>query len=315
MSWLQRSLFRRMLVCCSVPALCGLVILGYIVVGTYESAARSAAEQELIRQGKSINVALNQSDAETYDSLLASMEQTLQKRITVYDLSGNIAAVSYADEVYTNKPLHPDALNNLHAGGVIRNGIVRNEEDQEVLSVIVPWGSEENLRGGLEIQMSADSLLNASQHIREQFVWSAILMFILAAFASSLLYWSISRPLKLIETTATAHLAWSTVDVRHGPVALAAPGRPVVVHHARGPVTEDAAEDVATLRERGVDVWVVGDELPGGRATIGVPGDLPEHLRPLVHAVRLQQLALATARARGVDPDQPPGLSKVTPTT
>jgi len=121
--------------------------------------------------------------------------------------------------------------------------------------------------------------------------------------------------LKLIETTATAHLAWSTVDVRHGPVALATPGRPVVLHHARGPVTEDAAEDAATLRERGVDVWVVGDELPGARATIPVPGDLPEHLRPLVHAVRLQQLALATARARGVDPDQPPGLSKVTPTT
>lgn len=120
--------------------------------------------------------------------------------------------------------------------------------------------------------------------------------------------------LKLIETTSTAHLAWSTVDVRHGPVALAVPGRPVVVHHARGPVTADAAEDVAALRARGVDAWVVGDPLPGARATIPVPGDLPERLRPLVHAVRLQQLALATARARGVDPDAPPGLSKVTPT-
>lgn len=121
--------------------------------------------------------------------------------------------------------------------------------------------------------------------------------------------------LKLIETTATAHLAWSTVDVRHGPLALATPDRPTVLHHAAGPVSGDAADVTATLRERGVAVWVIGDPLAGQSAHIPVPNALPEHLRPLVHAVRLQQLALATARARGVDPDAPAGLSKVTATT
>nr|WP_183341083.1 SIS domain-containing protein [Conexibacter arvalis] len=141
--------------------------------------------------------------------------------------------------------------------------------------------------------------------------------------------------LKLIETTGTAQLAWSTVDVRHGPMALATPQRPVLLQHAAGPVSADAAEIAAILAERGVPVHVVGDALPllSGRARSAgdgpgasdaappvasrtpVPGDLPEHLRPLVHAVRLQQLSLAVARARGIDPDQPVGLSKVTPTS
>lgn len=124
--------------------------------------------------------------------------------------------------------------------------------------------------------------------------------------------------LKLIETTGTAQLAWSTVDVRHGPLALVRPDRPVVLQHARGPVSDDAREVVALLVERGVPVHVVGDRLEGEGSGAGlnvpVPGDLPEHLRPLVHAVRLQQLSLAVARARGVDPDHPAGLSKVTAT-
>jgi glucosamine--fructose-6-phosphate aminotransferase (isomerizing) len=120
--------------------------------------------------------------------------------------------------------------------------------------------------------------------------------------------------LKLIETTATAHLAWSTVDVRHGPIALATAGHPVLVQHAAGPVSEDAASLVRLLRAAGAPAWVVGEPLDGAAGVVPVPGDLPEHLRPVAHAVRLQQIALGSARARGVDPDHPAGLSKVTAT-
>jgi glucosamine--fructose-6-phosphate aminotransferase (isomerizing) len=45
-----------------------------------------------------------------------------------------------------------------------------------------------------------------------------------------------------------------------------------------------------------------------------VPEAPHEALAPLVAVVRAQQLAREVALARGLDPDAPPGLAKVTPT-
>ena len=49
-------------------------------------------------------------------------------------------------------------------------------------------------------------------------------------------------------------------------------------------------------------------------AALPYPAGLPEPLAAIVAAVRAQQVALALARLRGLDPDAPRGLSKVTPT-
>jgi glucosamine--fructose-6-phosphate aminotransferase (isomerizing) len=59
-----------------------------------------------------------------------------------------------------------------------------------------------------------------------------------------------------------------------------------------------------------VDTVLVGDSAD---AQIGLPpGD--EALAAVPAIVRGQQLALATARRRGIDPDAPFGLSKITAT-
>ena len=53
---------------------------------------------------------------------------------------------------------------------------------------------------------------------------------------------------------------------------------------------------------------------PRRAPTCPTPARLPEPLRALPAVVRAQQLALALALRRGIDPDEPPGLSKVTAT-
>jgi glucosamine--fructose-6-phosphate aminotransferase (isomerizing) len=80
-------------------------------------------------------------------------------------------------------------------------------------------------------------------------------------------------------------------------------------------VAGDAAAVASILAEAGVAPAVIGEPLDGAAEVVPVPGGLGEHLRPLAHAIRIQQLALAVARARGDEPDQPAGLSKVTATT
>jgi glucosamine--fructose-6-phosphate aminotransferase (isomerizing) len=51
-----------------------------------------------------------------------------------------------------------------------------------------------------------------------------------------------------------------------------------------------------------------------GDADLSLPPGVPEALTVVTATVRGQQLALALAEARGVDPDAPAGLSKVTAT-
>lgn len=119
--------------------------------------------------------------------------------------------------------------------------------------------------------------------------------------------------LKLGETSAIAGLAYSSAELAHGPTVLAGPEVPAfafVQADAARPGTEAL---LARLRDRGAPVFAPGAAVPG--ATI-LPTVAPEHpdldLLPMLASFYVA--AEATARARGRDPDNPPGLTKVTET-
>jgi len=67
---------------------------------------------------------------------------------------------------------------------------------------------------------------------------------------------------------------------------------------------------VAELGERGIRPLRLDID---PEADLTIPSG-PETLAPFPAAVRAQQLALELAVAHGINPDQPAGLSKVTPT-
>lgn len=93
--------------------------------------------------------------------------------------------------------------------------------------------------------------------------------------------------LKLIECALLMAKAYSSADFQHGPAALAGPG-----------------------------AWILtyGEPVPGDAAVFAGPdlGDSPDS--PLRDVVFGQWLALLAARARGLDPDRPPRIQKVTRT-
>lgn len=117
--------------------------------------------------------------------------------------------------------------------------------------------------------------------------------------------------LKLKELALLEAEALSGADFRHGPIALAGPKLPAVVVSPPGTATaDDLAGLAAELARRGSPVLLLG---PSGKGAIPVPR-LPELLSPIVTIVPGQLLALHAARARGLDPDAPRGLTKVTET-
>lgn len=122
---------------------------------------------------------------------------------------------------------------------------------------------------------------------------------------------ALEAALKLKETTGVLAQGYSAADLLHGPVAAVERGLPVLAFVAEGPARESMAEVVGELRARRARVFVAGDRPD---ADLPVPDGVPEPLVAVPAAVRAQQVAHALALHRGLDPDRPPGLSKVTST-
>ena len=115
---------------------------------------------------------------------------------------------------------------------------------------------------------------------------------------------ALETALKVKETTGILAEGISTADLLHGPIAAVYAGAPVLLVDGSGPADTDLAELRALL-----------DERQAQSASLPVPPGLPEAVHVIAAITRGQQLAYELARARGVNPDAPAHLSKVTATT
>ena len=122
---------------------------------------------------------------------------------------------------------------------------------------------------------------------------------------------ALEAALKLREATGVRAEGWSAADFRHGPVTVARGDLPLLAVSASGPAAADVEELARDLERAGTLVLRLADR-PG--VELPYPAGLHEPLCALPATVRAQQLALALALRRGLDPDEPPGLRKVTPT-
>jgi glucosamine--fructose-6-phosphate aminotransferase (isomerizing) len=121
--------------------------------------------------------------------------------------------------------------------------------------------------------------------------------------------------LKLMETSYVAANAFSGADLMHGPLAMVDPQYPVVAVVPGGVGALAMAPVLGRLLERGADLLVLGTEPPPrGAVGFALPATVVERVHPIVDIVVLQWLALEMALARGLDPDAPRGLAKVTRT-
>lgn len=119
--------------------------------------------------------------------------------------------------------------------------------------------------------------------------------------------------LKIMETSYALAEARSIADFQHGPLAIIEPGFPVLLLEAGGPALSQMQELAGQVHELGARVVTLTDQAgEPDPLTWALPLGLPEPLTPIPFAVAGQLLALAIARRRGLDPDQPRSLRKVT---
>jgi len=132
--------------------------------------------------------------------------------------------------------------------------------------------------------------------------------------------------LKLMETCYVVAERFSSADLMHGPIAMVEPSFPVFLFAPRGPTWHSLSGVLDKLNSLKAETLVLTDrgnrEVPAKAARrITVPtvlparAGLPEDVyTPIPYIVPAQLFAACLAAQKGIDPDHPRTLTKVTRT-
>ena len=125
--------------------------------------------------------------------------------------------------------------------------------------------------------------------------------------------------LKLMETCYVVAERFSTADLLHGPIAMVEPSFPAFLFAPTGvtwPGTRGLFEKLSQLR---ADTLVITDKSNAEACALNtpkivLPARLEEVLTPIPYIIPAQLFAAFLAERKGLDPDRPRTLSKITKT-
>jgi glucosamine--fructose-6-phosphate aminotransferase (isomerizing) len=124
---------------------------------------------------------------------------------------------------------------------------------------------------------------------------------------------ALEAALKFKETSALQAEAFSSAEIRHGPMALIDDGYPLLIFATRGPAQAGLVALAGEMRGRGARVLLAAPSDVPSR-DLDLPVALCPDLDPIVAVQAFYVMAAHLAQARGLDPDKPRHLSKVTKT-
>jgi glucosamine--fructose-6-phosphate aminotransferase (isomerizing) len=124
--------------------------------------------------------------------------------------------------------------------------------------------------------------------------------------------------LKLKELTYTVAEPYSTADFQHGPIAMVEGGFPVLAVAPGGKVFDTMLEMLGRLRgDQSAELVVISDDkrpLSLAQSPIQLPDGMPEWLSPIVAIIPAQLFAYHLTRSKGINPELPRTITKVTET-
>jgi glucosamine--fructose-6-phosphate aminotransferase (isomerizing) len=178
-----------------------------------------------------------------------------------------------------------------------------------ILHLVSAWSEDEALAQALD---SAPDQLADAWHCD----WSALVERLVDAEGLYVLGRGVGlgiaaeAALKLKETCGLHAEAFSVAEVRHGPIALAGRGFPLLVFRQADETAPGVDEFAAGAAARGADVFVIGGEAGTKLPTIA------SHpaIEPMLQILSFYRAANEVSVGRGLDPDMPPRLAKVTET-
>ena len=124
---------------------------------------------------------------------------------------------------------------------------------------------------------------------------------------------ALEAALKFKETSAIQAEAFSGAEVKHGPMALIDEGYPLIIFATRGPTQAGLIKLAEEMRDRGARVLLAAPADVRER-NLTIPTAATPDLDPIVAIQAFYVMAARLSLARGLNPDTPRHLSKVTKT-
>lgn len=128
---------------------------------------------------------------------------------------------------------------------------------------------------------------------------------------------SFELALKLMETCYVVAERFSSADFFHGPLAIVERRFPVIMFGPKGITRKSNVDLLKRLKELNADCFSITNDPQIARLSsrsLSMPTEIDEVLSPIPFVIPAQLLAAYLSEVKGLDPDAPRSLSKVTKT-
>ena len=128
---------------------------------------------------------------------------------------------------------------------------------------------------------------------------------------------SFELALKLMETCYVVAERFSSADFFHGPLAIVERRFPIIMFAPKGVTKASNTRLLKSLRELNADSFSITNDSHVARLSsrsLMMPGEIDEFLSPIPFIIPGQLFVAMLSEAKGLDPDTPRSLSKVTKT-
>jgi glucosamine--fructose-6-phosphate aminotransferase (isomerizing) len=178
--------------------------------------------------------------------------------------------------------------------------------------LVAGWGEDAELQRALQALPAAMAqALDRPWHAAVEVLRDVNRLFVIGRGTGLAI--AMEAALKFKETCGIQAEAFSGAEVKHGPMALVGEGYPLLVFAPRGPAQAGLIALAAEMRERGARVLLAAPVgTPGAELSLATTAH--EDLDPIAAIQSFYPMVEALAQARGMDPDQPRHLAKVTRT-
>jgi glucosamine--fructose-6-phosphate aminotransferase (isomerizing) len=263
-------------------------------------------------------VTLYKSPLVTRDTLTIAISQSGQSPDVVepirYFRDGGATTVALVNDIDSPLAQAAEWAMPLHAGKEVSVAATKSFITSLVAGarLVAQWQNDPELTEGLAALPDALAIAARAD-------WSAAIEVLAPARNIMVVGRGISFPialesaLKFKETSALQAEAFSGAEIKHGPMALIEDGYPLLIFATRGPTQAGLVQLATEMRGRGANVLLAAP-VDVAERDLTLPVAATPDLDPIVAVQAFYVMAAQLAEARGMDPDRPRHLSKVTKT-